>query len=70
MLLFDMLLFIDGVQLFFQKSNFEKKALKIFFFNEKSLQKLFFNVTIYVTELQMKDQGLNLNFQGFIAFKV
>ena len=55
---------------YFQKSNFEKKALKIFFFNEKSLQKLFINVTIYVTELQMKDQGLNLNFQGFIAFKV
>ena len=55
---------------FFQKSNFEKKALKIFFFNEKSLQKLFFNVTIYVTELQMKYQGLNLRFQGFIAFKL
>ena len=67
MSLFDVLLFIDGVQLFFQKSNFEKKALKFFFFNEKSLQKLFINVTIYVTELQMKDQGLNLNFQGFIA---
>ena len=66
MLLFDMLLFFNGVQLFFSKVKFWKKSLKNIFFNEKILQKHFFHETIYVTELHMKYQGLNLNFQGFI----